>query len=109
MGPGGYKTKSNHTKNKLPYSTWYDRAYARQVSDFICDTSHGKRDRVPVSLLEPKSSVSNFSKWSNSAGMRPGEYKTQSKHTTSKSTYPTGTKGREECQPIPSCRIQVRG
>ena len=33
----------------------------------------------------------NWTNWPNSAGMGPGVYKTQSKHTKTKSPYPTGT------------------
>jgi len=38
----------------------------------------------------------NFANWPNSAGMGPGVYKTQSKHTKTKSRYRTGTKGHKE-------------
>ncbi len=53
--------------------------------------SQGKRDGVPVSLLFLRFIVVKFANWSNSAGMGPGAYKTQSKHTKTKSRYRTGT------------------
>ncbi len=56
-------------------------SYCRQVN--------GKRDGVPVSLLSLRCSVSKFANWPNSAGMGPGAYKTQSKHTKIKSRHRT--------------------
>jgi hypothetical protein len=75
-------------------------SYWRQV--------RGKKDGVPVSWFRCNSSRSNFANWPNSAGMGPGVYKTQSKHTKNKSRYPTGTKGHKESKPIPSYWMQVR-
>ncbi len=50
----------------------------------------GERDGVPVSWLFCNTSCSNFANRPNSAGMGPGVFKTQSKHTKNKSPYPTG-------------------
>jgi hypothetical protein len=90
MGPGVYKTQSKHTKNKSAYPTGTILhkeskpipSYWRQV--------RGGRDGVPVSWLEDKSSCCKFSNWPNSAGMVPGLYKIQSKHTKIKSHHRTG-------------------
>ena len=65
---------------------WGTQAYA-----LILKASQGKRDEVPVSLLENILSHVRFANWPNSAGMGPREYKTQSKHTKNKSRYRTGT------------------
>ena len=81
MGPGVYKTQSKHTKNKSPYPT--GTIWLRNASR--------KRDGVPVSWLLFNHSFSNFANWPNSAGIGPGVYKTQSKHTKNKSRYRTGT------------------
>ncbi len=51
--------------------------------------SQGKEDGVPVRLFRDKSSQAKFANWSNSAGMGPGVYKTQSKHTKIKSSHRT--------------------
>jgi hypothetical protein len=69
----------------------------------------GKRDGVPVSLFTDKSICCKFANWPNSAGMGPGVYKTQSKHTKNKSAYPTGMKGHKESKPIPAYWMQVKG
>ncbi len=53
--------------------------------------ARGKRYGVPASLLPNKFRTIKFANWPNSAGMGPGVYKTQSKHTQNKSHYPTGT------------------
>ena len=67
------------------------REEGTQAYALILKASQGKKRRVPVSWLIPKSSRSNFANWPNSAGMGPGVYKTQSKHTKIKSRHRTGT------------------
>jgi hypothetical protein len=62
----------------------------------------GKRDGVPVSLFSNRLRYVKFANWPNSAGVRPGIYKAQSKHTNNKSPYPTGTKEHKESKPIAS-------
>jgi hypothetical protein len=71
--------------------------------------SEGKKDGVPVNLLLLKIRLFKFANWPNSAGMGPGVYKTQSKHTKSKSRHRTGAKGHKDSKPIPSYLMQVRG
>ncbi len=61
-----------------------------------------RRDGVPVSSLSYMLSRFKFANWPNSAGMGPGVYKNQSKHTKTKPPYPTGAKGHKESKPIPS-------
>jgi hypothetical protein len=62
--------------------------------------SGGKRDEVPVSWLFSKSILVKFANWPNSAGMGPGAYKNESKHTKTKSHYPTGMNGYKESKPF---------
>jgi hypothetical protein len=69
----------------------------------------GKKRWLPVSLLLYKTSCCKFANWPNSAGMGPGVYKTQSKHTKNKSRYPTGMNGHKESKPFRSYWMQVRG
>ena len=91
MGPGVYKTQSKHTKTKSRYRTgtiWLRNA---SLCFNIEGKSVGKRDGVPVSSLLDKCSSCKFANWPNSAGMGPGVYKTQSKHTKIKSRHRTGT------------------
>jgi hypothetical protein len=64
--------------------------------------SQGEEDEVPVSWLTDKSIQIKFANWPNSAGIPPGEYKTQSKHTKTKSHHRTGAKGHKDSKPIPS-------
>ena len=81
MGPGVYKTQSKHTKNKSSYRT--GTILLRNVS--LClnieGKSVGKRDGVPVSWFPFEKRCVKFANWPNSAGMWPGVYNTQSKHT----------------------------
>ena len=69
----------------------------------------GNKGRLPVSWLLNKYRAVKFANWPNSAGMGPGVYKTQSKHTKIKSPYPTGAIWHKESKPIPSYRMQVKG
>ncbi len=102
MGPGGYKTQSNHTKTKSRFRT--GTIWLRNAS--LClnieGKSVGKRDGVPVSWLLYNSSSVNCAIWPNSAGMGPGVYKIKSKYTKNKSCYPTGTKGYMKSKSTPS-------
>jgi hypothetical protein len=58
----------------------------KKASFFLhIECKSGERgEGVPVSLLLDKSRSFNFANWSNSAGMGPEVYKTQSKHTKTK-------------------------
>ena len=60
-----------------------------QAYVLILKASQGKGDGVPVSWFWYNSSLPNFANWPKSAGMGPGIYKIQSKHTKNKSRYPT--------------------
>jgi hypothetical protein len=64
---------------------------------------------VPVSWLFCNRSHVNFANRPNSAGMEPGEYKTQSKHTKTKSSCPTGTIGLAQGKSPSSYTTQVKG
>ena len=91
MGPGVYKTQSKHTKTKSFYRTGTISLGNASLCLNIKGKSGGKRDGVPVSWLSCKYSTVKFANWPNSAGMGPGVYKTQSKHTKIKSRHRTGT------------------
>ncbi len=85
MGPGAYKTRSKHTTNKSPYPTgrkWHMEN--KSLPSYWTHVQREKKDGVPVSWLSCKCSASKFVNWPNAAGMGPGGYKTQSKHTTNK-------------------------
>jgi hypothetical protein len=105
---GVYKTQSKHTK-KSHAIVLVRKGIRNATYSFILNSSQGKNDRVPVTWLWFNNSDSKFTNWPNSAGMGPGVYKTQSKHTKNKSSYPTGTKGHEESKPFPSYWMHVRG
>ena len=52
MGPGVYKTQSNHTKTKSRHRTGAKAHKIKQAFSFILNASQGKRkDGVPVSWL----------------------------------------------------------
>jgi hypothetical protein len=105
-----------------------------QVSSFILNACQGGKDRwsthkaslllhiekksrekkggVPVRWLICKYSSSKCANWPNSAGMRPGGYKTQSNHT--KTSHPILTVSlstflRAECKFLSSYWAQVKG
>jgi hypothetical protein len=73
-----------------------------QAYDFILKASQWEEDGVPVNLLLLKFSTFNSANWPNSAGMGPGIYKTQSKHTKIKSRHRTGMKGHKDSKPFRS-------
>jgi hypothetical protein len=50
-------------------------------------------EEIPVSLFSDKFSFFKFANMPNSAGMGPGIYKTQSKHTTNTVTLLNTTQG----------------
>jgi hypothetical protein len=109
MGPEVCKTQSKHATNKSPYPTGTKgHKECKSVPSYWMQV-RGKRDVVPVSWLTAKLSRCKIANWPNSAGMGPEGYKTQSKHTTNKSPYPTGTKWHKECKYTPSYWMQIRG
>ncbi len=90
MRPGGIQNAVKTYKNKSRYRTgtiWL----RKQAYALILKASQGKRDGVPVSSFHCNCRIFKFANWPNSAGMGPGVYKTQSKHTKIKSRYRTGT------------------
>jgi hypothetical protein len=105
MGPGVYKTQSKHTKPSHAI-VLVRKAEGKQAHSFILNKSQGERgDGVPVSWLLFKYRCCKFANWPNSAGMGPGVYKTQSKHTKHSQN---GTKGHKECKQMPSYGPQGR-
>ncbi len=76
---------------KIQLSYWCDRQ-GKSSKSYRTQVKERRGERVPVRLLSNNHSTIKFANRPNSAGMGPGEYKTQSKHTKNKSPYPTGTK-----------------
>ncbi len=108
-GTWGIQNPVKTYKKQVTLSYWYERAWGKQGFAFILRNASRKRDGVPVSWLLFNHSFSNFANWPNSAGIGPGVYKTQSKHTKNKSRYRTGTKGHGESKALPSYWMRVRG
>jgi hypothetical protein len=109
MGPGVYKTQSNNTKNKSPYPTGMNGHKESKPSPSYWMQVKGMKGWLPVSWFFSKCRICKFANWPNSAGMGPGAYKTQSKHTKNKSAYPTGMNRHKESKPFRSYWMQVRG
>ncbi len=99
MGPEVYKTQSIHTKNKSRDRTGTKGHVECKPIPLYRMQLRGKRDGVPVSLFVNKFSFANkcscckFVNWPNSAGMGPGVYKTQQKHTKTSHTIVLVRKG----------------
>ncbi len=103
-----FKTQAKHTTNKSPYPTGKKGHKESKHFPSYWMQVRGERDGVPVSWFSSKERSCKLTNRPNSAGMGPGGYKTQSKHIKNKAYYPTGTKGHEESNPIPSYWMQVR-
>ncbi len=72
MGPGVYKTQSNHTKTKSFYPTGAKGHKESKPIPSYWMQVRGKSDEVPVSWFLDKYSSFRFANWPNSAGMGPG-------------------------------------
>ncbi len=109
MGPGVFKTQSKHTKTKSRYRTGMkEHKESKPFRSYWMKVEENK-EWLPVSWLLLKFKWFKFANWTNLAGMGPGVYKTQSKHTKNKSPYPTGMKGHKESKPFGSYWMQVKG
>ena len=91
MGPGGIQNPVKTYKNQVTPSYWYDFTEERKPMPSYWSQVRGERNGVPVSMFLYKLSTRKPANWPNSAGMGPGAYKTQSKHTKIKSRHRTGT------------------
>jgi hypothetical protein len=101
MGPG--YTKPSQIIQKTSYAIVLVRFHwERKPMPWYYRQVRAKKDGVPVSWFSFKCSTFKFANRPNSAGMGPGVYKTQSKHTKNKSRYRSGAKGHKESKPIPS-------
>jgi hypothetical protein len=103
-----YKTQSKYTKTKSRYRTGAKVHMESKPIPSYWRQIRGKKDGVPVSWFAAKYSCCKFANLPNSAGMGPGVYKTQSKHTKTKSRYRTGMKRHKESKPFCSYWMQVR-